>query len=200
VDIAPNLLAKARARATEEGLEIEFRESDAEQLPFPDAHFDAVLSMFGAMFAPRPDLVASELVRVCAPKGLIAMANWMADGFVGKTFALTSRYLPPEEGVPAPVLWGDEQVVEQRFARLNRGVEVFKRTARFDYPFDSKGVVNFFRRYFGPTQMAFSRLDVAGQAGLAKDMEELWTEQNRGNASPMIVAADYLEVRVTSPS
>jgi SAM-dependent methyltransferase len=200
VDIAPNLLANARARANQEGLKIEFREGDAEQLPFADAHFDVVLSMFGAMFAPRPDLVAAELVRVCRPKGLIAMANWTPDGFVGETFALTSRYLPPPEGVPAPVLWGKQQVVEERFAKLNRGVEVFKRTAKFDYPFDSKGVVEFFRRYFGPTQVAFSRLDIAGQAGLAKDMEALWTKHNRGTASHMIVAAEYLEVRVTSPA
>ncbi|MCU1295755.1 MAG: Methyltransferase type 11 [Acidobacteriaceae bacterium] len=197
VDIAPNLIEQARARADQEGLKAEFREGDAEQLPFPDAQFDTVMSMFGAMFAPRPDLVASELVRVCRPGGLIAMANWTPEGFVGKSFALTSRYVPPPEGIPAPVLWGKEEVVRERLGKFNRQVETVRRKAKFEYPFDSKRVVEFFRRYFGPTQMAFSKLDDAGQSTLAKDLENLWTEYNEGSPHETIVSAEYLEVRVT---
>lgn len=197
VDIAANLLEQARVRADKEGLQAEFREGDAEQLPFPDAHFDVVMSMFGAMFAPRPDLVASELVRVCGPGGLIAMANWTPEGFVGKNFALTGRYVPPPDGIPAPVLWGKEEVVRERFAKLNRQVETFRRNAKFEYPFESKRVVEFFRRYFGPTQTTFSRLDEAGQSALAKDLESLWTEYNQGTPNETIVTAEYLEVRVT---
>src|SRR6202022_3046189 len=151
VDIAPNLLEQARRRAAVEQLPIRFQEGDAEELPYPDREFDIVLTMFGAMFAPRPERVAAELIRVCRPGGLIAMANWTPEGFVGKTFALTSRYVPPPEGIPAPVLGGSEDVVRQRFAKLDRHVETFPRAVKFVYPFDSKGVVDLFRRYFGPT-------------------------------------------------
>src|SRR6266446_4160495 len=116
VDIAPNLLSQARKRAAAEGLEIEFDEGDAEELPYSDHSFDVVLTMFGAMFAPRPDRVAAELARVCKPGGLIAMANWTPEGFVGKSFQVTTEMVPPPTGLPAPALWGNEQVVRQRFA------------------------------------------------------------------------------------
>src|SRR5882757_6125504 len=102
VDIAPNLLEQARVRAAKEGLKIQFDEGDAESLPYPDASFDIVLSMFGAMFAPRPEVVAAELLRVCRPGGLIAMGNWTPTGFVGQMFKITSRHAPPPPGVPAP--------------------------------------------------------------------------------------------------
>jgi SAM-dependent methyltransferase len=195
VDIAPNLIQQAIARAKSEGVQAEFREGDAEQLPFPDGQFDVVVSMFGAMFAPRPDIVASELARVCRADGLIAMANWTPEGFVGKTFALTSRYVPPPEGIPAPVLWGNEDVARERFAKVGRKVETFRRNALFKYPFDSERVVEFFRQYFGPTQTAFARLDPPGQAALAKDLAELWSRNNQGTENEVIVEAEYLEVR-----
>lgn len=86
------------------------RKGDAEQLPYPDAQFDLVMTMFGAMFAPRPERAASELARVCRRGGMIAMANWTPEGFVGKVFSLTSRYVPPPEGIPAPVLWDNERL------------------------------------------------------------------------------------------
>jgi SAM-dependent methyltransferase len=197
VDIATNLLEQARLRAQSEGLAIDFREGDAEKLDFPDASFDAVVTMFGAMFAPRPELVAAELVRVCRPQGFVAMANWTPEGFVGKTFILTSQHVPPPPGVPAPVLWGKEDVVRQRFAKFNCKVETFKRNAEFKYPFDGKSVVEFFRKYFGPTQAAFARLDSAGQSALARDLEKLWAENNRGSGNETIVTAEYLDVRVT---
>src|SRR5690349_17875140 len=114
IDIAPNLLEQARARAAEEGLKATFEEGDAERLPYPDAHFDVVMSMFGAMFAPRPEQAASELARVCRPGGIIAMANWTPEGFVGQMFALSARYVPPPQGIPAPVLWGKENTVRER--------------------------------------------------------------------------------------
>lgn len=194
VDIAPNLIEQAIARAKSEAVKAEFREGDAEQLAFPDAQFDVVVSMFGAMFAPRPEMVASELTRVCRADGLIAMANWTPEGFVGKTFALTSRYVPPPDGVPAPVLWGNEDVVRERFAKVGRKVETVRRNAVFKYPFDSQRVVEFFRRYFGPTQTAFARLDPAGQAAFNKDMVELWSRNNQGSENEVIVEAEYLEV------
>src|SRR5208283_5455977 len=154
-DIATNLLDQARVRASTEGLKVEFRVGDAELLPFQNGQFDVVVSMFGAMFAPRPDLVASELVRVCRPAGTVAMANWTPEGFVGKSLAITSRFVPPPDGLESPVLWGKDEVVKERFARLGWRAEVTRAHVEFKYPFGEASV----RQYFGPTQAAFSRLD-----------------------------------------
>jgi SAM-dependent methyltransferase len=197
VDIAPNLLEQARARATAEKLPAVFTEGDAEQLNLPDAQFDVVMTMFGAMFAPRPEVVAAELARVCRPGGIIAMANWTPGGFVGKMFALGSRHVPPPEGMPAPVLWGDEQVVRERLAPHVSRIDTARRTVEFNYPFPPAEVVHFFRRYFGPTLRAFSRLDTEGQKAYAADLEELWRSANqagKGSAGHTLVPAEYLEV------
>ncbi|HYL36212.1 MAG TPA: class I SAM-dependent methyltransferase [Bryobacteraceae bacterium] len=151
VDIAPNLLEQARRRLAAEGLEATLEEGDAEQLRHPDAQFDVVMSMFGAMFAPRPERVASELARVCRPGGRIAMANWTPGGFIGGVVAVGARYIPPPEGVPAPVLWGDEAVVQQRLAAYCSEIRTAPRTADFVYPFPPAEVVALFREYLGPT-------------------------------------------------
>lgn len=161
-DIASNLLDQARQRAAAEGLEATFETGDAEQLPYADGQFDLVMSMFGAMFAPRPERTASELCRVCRPGGTIAMANWTPEGFVGKTFRLTARHVPPPAGIPAPVLWGDEAVVRQRFGAEVSAIQTGRRTVLFDYPHPPRAVVEHFRNYFGPTKVAFSNLDAAG--------------------------------------
>ena len=194
VDIATNLLEQARARAAEEGLKADFREGDAEALAFPDAQFDMVVSMYGAMFAPRPALVVAELTRVCRPDGLIAMANWTPTGFVGKNFALMAKYLPPPENLEPPVLWGKEEVVKERFAKAGWKTETTRRNLEFKFPYGAKEVVQLFREYFGPTKVAFSRLDEAGQASMAADLEKFWGEHNEGPTSETHVKAEYLEV------
>jgi ubiquinone/menaquinone biosynthesis C-methylase UbiE len=194
VDIATNLLEQARARAASEGLKAEFREGDAEALPFGVAEFDVVVSMFGAMFAPRPALVVTDLTRVCRLDGFIAMANWTPTGFVGKNFAINARYLPPPENLKAPVLWGKEEVVAERFSKVGWKVKTARRNLEFKYPFPAKDVVKLFREYFGPTKVAFSRLDATGQHGLAADLEKLWAEHNEGSADETFVKAEYLEV------
>ncbi len=103
VDIAPNLVERAQARARAEGLDARFVEGDAEALPFEDASFDVVTSLVGAMFAPRPELVARELLRVCSPGSTIAMGNWTREGFVGQMFKALAKFIAPS-GMPAPVL------------------------------------------------------------------------------------------------
>ncbi|MGH2360260.1 MAG: class I SAM-dependent methyltransferase, partial [bacterium] len=105
VDIASNWVERARARAQAEGLIVRFEEADAEALPFEDASFDVVTSLIAAMFAPRPDLVAKELLQVCVPGGIIAMANWTPQGFIGRMFKTVSTFIAPS-GMPSPVLWG----------------------------------------------------------------------------------------------
>ena len=195
VDIATNLLSQARARAAAQGLQIIFAEGDAEQLPFPDAQFDVVMSMLGAMFAPDPERVASELARVCRHGGKIAMANWTPDGFTGKMFRLTNRYLPPPVELPAPTLWGDEAVARLRLSSHGVQVETTqRRTIVFDYPFPPRDVVQFFRDYFGPTKVAFSRLDHAGQPAYRDDLEKLWSEHNQARNGKTLIHNEYLEV------
>jgi SAM-dependent methyltransferase len=199
VDIAPNLLEQARKRAAAERLEILFQEGDAEQLPVGDEAFDVVLTMFGAMFAPRPERVAAELIRVCRPGGLIAMANWTPEGFVGKSFKITSEMVPPTAGLPAPTLWGNEQVVRERFANGTSKLTLTRHNAVFDYPFSPKEVVGFFRQYFGPTQAAFSKLDQRGQSELASRLESLWAEHNIASDGRTRIEAEYLDVRAFVP-
>lgn len=193
LDIATNLLEQARNRAAAEKLDVRFEEGDAEAIPFADHSFDVVLTMFGAMFAPRPEKVAAELLRVCKRGGVIAMANWTPQGFVGKSFEVTAKLVPPPP-VPAPVLWGDEAVVRQRLESGTKELKCKHQHVHFAYPFSPKETVAFFRRYFGPTQMAFARLDEAGQAVLAAQLESLWNERNTAKDGTTAIEGEYLEV------
>jgi len=196
VDIAPNLLDQASARAAAENLTIAFDEGDAEALPYADASFDAVVTMFGAMFAPRPELVAAEFARVLKPGGTLAMANWDPASFTGLMFKLGAQYVPPNPDIPAPVLWGDDTTVRARLAAGFSNIRTQLIPIDFDLPFAPTGVVDFFRKYFGPTQVAFSRLDPAGQAAYAAALEALWTAHNISPtpATHTLVKNQYLQV------
>jgi SAM-dependent methyltransferase len=194
VDIAPNLIKQARENAEREGLRIQFDEGDAEALPYEDASFDAVVTMFGAMFTPRPESVAAELKRVCRPGGFIAMANWTPTGFVGRMFKTVSGYVPPPVGMPPPVLWGDAAIVRQRLHEGFSKLETNERTISFKFPFPPADVVEHFRNYFGPMHKAFGALDEDGQAALRRDLEQLWTENNRATDGTTLGESHYLEV------
>lgn len=193
VDIAGNLVERARVRARAEGINARFEEGDAEALPFDDASFDVVVSLIGAMFAPRPDLVAQELLRVCKPGGTIAMANWTAQGFVGQMFKTVSAFIAPS-GMPSPVLWGDEATVRERLGKGLSDLKLVRRDYTFNYPFPPAEVVEFFRLHYGPTNQAFAALDVDGSARLRRELEALWSAHNRGGTDCTIVSAEYLEV------
>jgi ubiquinone/menaquinone biosynthesis C-methylase UbiE len=194
VDIATNLLEQARRRASAEGLQVRFDEGDAEDLPYPDGAFDLVMSMFGAMFAPRPERVAAELARVCRPGGTIAMANWAPEGFVAEMFRLTNRYIPPPDGVPSVLLWGDEKVVQQRLGAITSDLKTTSRKLDMQYPFPPDQVVQFFRDYFGPTRVTFSRLEAAEQRAYAADLERMWKEHNQSTDGTTAIHTEYLEV------
>jgi SAM-dependent methyltransferase len=194
VDIAPNLVEQARQRAAQEGLTATFDEGDAEALPYADASFDIVMTMYGAMFAPRPDVTAAETARVCRPGGTIAMANWTPSGFVGKMFALTAKHAPPPPGMPPPIEWGIDAIVRQRLGPFSTRIETVARPVDFDYAFPPREVVQYFREYFGPMKTAFARLDADAQDAFAADLEALWSEHNRGEAGHTLVTAEYLEV------
>jgi ubiquinone/menaquinone biosynthesis C-methylase UbiE len=194
VDIARNLLVQARERAQHESLDIAFSEGDAEAMPYADASFDAVVSMYGVMFAPRPERVVSELIRVTKPGGLIAMANWTQEGFIGKMFAVFGRHLPPTNLV-SPLLWGDETTVRERFNGSVDQLRLTRRIARMRFPQDPAGTVDFFRRYYGPTHRAFGVLSAAGQSALLRDLVELHARHNVAtSANETDMPAEYLEV------
>jgi SAM-dependent methyltransferase len=197
VDIAPNLVEQARENAKREGLNAKFDEGDAEALPYADASFDGVVTMFGAMFAPRPELVAAELKRVCRPGGLIAMANWTPSGFIGQMFKTNSAYVPPPPGMASPVLWGVEETVRERLSEGISKLETKLQNVKWVFPFSPAEVVEHFRLYYGPTQKAFGALDESKQAALRKDLEELWQKHNRATDGSTEVDAEYLEVIAT---
>src|SRR5262245_36074405 len=176
LDIAPNWIEQARARAAAEGLNAHFDEGDAEDLPYPDASFDVVVSLVGAMFAPRPDRVATELVRVCRPSGRIIMVNWTPSGFVGQMFKAISKYVPPAPGVPSAMLWGDEATVRERFRDGVKDLKLTRRTYPvWSYPFGVPAVVEFFRENYGPIRRAFAALEPEAQKALRRDLEEVFS-------------------------
>jgi SAM-dependent methyltransferase len=193
VDIAPNLVERARTRAQVEGLPVHFLEGDAEALPFEDASFDVVVSLIGAMFAPQPDLVVKELLRVCKPGGTIAMGNWTPQGFVGQMFKTIAKFIAPS-GAPSPVLWGDEATVRERFGAGLSELRLARRHYTLSYPFRPSEVVEFFRLYFGPMNQAFASLDANGRERLREELEALWQAHNRAWMDLTMVCAEYLEV------
>ena len=193
VDLAPHQVETARVQAQARGLNARFEVADAENLPFEDASFDVVVSMIGAMFAPRPDLVAKELLRVCCPGGTIAMANWTPQGFVGQMFKVISSHIAPS-GMPSPVLWGDEATVR---ARIGHGVSELSLRPRyytFDFPFPPAQVVDFFATYYGPTNQLFASLSRDAYRNLHAELEALWFSHNRASHALTVVEAEYLEV------
>ena len=192
-DIAANWLVQARRSAAAEGLTVVFEEGDAEALPYEDASFDAVVSLIGAMFAPRPELVAKELTRVCRPGGIIAMANWTGPGFVGQMFKAIAKHIAPS-GMPSPVLWGDEPTVRERLRSGVASLECSRRLYELSYPFPPADVVEFFRVNYGPMTRAFASIKEDAQHQLREELSDLWSRHNRATDGTTRVDAEYLQV------
>jgi ubiquinone/menaquinone biosynthesis C-methylase UbiE len=197
LDLAPYLIERAKERAKEQNIDATFDIGDVEAMPYPDASFDMVITMFGAMFAPRPEVTAGELVRVCRPGGLIAMANWTPEGFIGQMFKLMGKHVKPPAGMPSPLLWGDEDTVGQRFSQGVADLKMLRQIITFEMPFSPADVVEMFRKFYGPTQKAFDSLDAEAQTALRKDLEHLWTENNSAEDNTTRVLSEYLEVHAT---
>lgn len=195
LDIAANLIAQARARAAAEAVSARFEEGDAEDLPYPDASFDVVVSLIGAMFAPRPEAVASEMLRVCKPGGRIAMANWTPQGFVGQMFRVVGKHVPPSPLMTPPVQWGEEAKVRERFGAGVAQLETSRRMYALRYPFAPQQVVDFFIDFYGPTNRAHAALDATGQAAMRRELVDLWSAANRARDGGTHVEAEYLDVQ-----
>lgn len=192
-DYVPALLERGRARARAEGLEILFAEADAEALSCQDGAYDAVLSVFGSMFAPHQDRAAGELLRACRPGGLIALASWTPEGFLGDFFRATAAHVPPPDGVPSPFVWGTEEGIADLF-----GEEVFAprmRRRTFTWRFrDAREFVAVMRAYYGPTLKAFEAVGADGADALERDLIEVVERWARPVFGSIAVPAEYLEV------
>ena len=193
-DYVGALLDRAKERASADRLTIEFKEADAEALPFADRTFDVVLSTFGVMFTPNQEKSASEMARVCRSGGRIGLANWTPDGFIGQLFKIIGRHVPPPAGVKSPALWG----TSARLAELFPGQKVKTESRHFNFRYASIAHwLEVFKTYYGPTNRAFAALDQAKGAALEADISELLDRLNRGGKDTLIVPSEYLEVVVT---
>lgn len=192
VDFVPALLDRGRRRATAEGLAVDFLEGDAEALPFPNASFDAVTSVFGAMFAPDHARAAAELLRVCRPGGTIALASWLPDGFVGELFRTVAEHVPPPAGLASPMLWGNPVYLRKLLGDGVAVMDVRKRTFTFRFP-SAEHFVTFFRLFYGPTLKAFAVLNDIARDALEIDLVELVERYDRLDGDAVAVPATYLE-------
>jgi SAM-dependent methyltransferase len=204
VDIARNLVEAGNRRAAEQGLtNLRFEHGDATDLKqLADQSFDLVVSVFGAMFAPKPFDVAREMVRVTEPGGRIAMGNWIPGDptLVAQILKISSNYTPPPpEGFISPMTWGVDSHVLERFGAAGipaERISLVRDTFTFDYPGTPAGFVDEFRRYYGPTMNAFDAAEKNGRAAdLQRELEELFAAQNSG-AGTTSIPATFLRVTV----
>jgi SAM-dependent methyltransferase len=197
IDYVPELLEGGRGRAMAEGLDVEFRLGDAEDLPVPDASFDAVLSVFGAMFAPNHQQAADEIIRVTRPGGTVGLASWTPDGFIGEMFGVITRHVPGPPGVASPMLWGTEEHLSGLFGAAIADTRSVERTCTWRFT-SAEEFVAFFRRWYGPTLKAFEAAGDDGRDALAADLADLARRRDRNNDGGSIaIPANYLETVLT---
>jgi SAM-dependent methyltransferase len=192
-DYVGPLLEAGRARALAEGHTIQFQEADAEALPYPDASFDAVLSIFGVMFTPHQEQAARELARVCKVGGRIGLANWTPESFIGQVFKIIGKYLPPALGVRSPALWGTQLRLQELFGDNVRSIRAISRDFNFRYR-SPQHWLDVFRSYYGPMNKTYAALDAAQQDGLTRDLLDLIARHNRSGDETLVVPSTYLEV------
>ena len=196
IDYVPALVETARRRAAAEGLSIEFREADAEQLPFGDASFDTVLSAIGVMFTADHSRAAAELVRVCRPGGRIGMANWTPTGFVGQMLKTVGRHLPPPAGAQPPTRWGDAEIVRELLGDAVSGftAETYSVVQRFPSP---EYFADFFLAHYGPTHKAAQRLPDEQRPAFRGDLVALAAATNRATDGTFLSDWEYLVITAT---
>jgi len=196
IDYVPMLLEEGRQRAQAEGLSVDFREGDAENLPFEDASFDVVVSTLGVMFAPDQQKAAEELLRVVRPGGTIAMVNWVPDSYIGELFKTIGKYVPPPPGLKPPFRWGTEEGLDELLDGGIGSLQTRRRTHVWRFP-SARHHVEFMRGYYGPLNKAFGALEEEGQNALEQDLISLAERYDRSEDGTVVLHADYLEVVAT---
>ena len=195
-DYVPALLERGQARAEAEGLSVKFREADAENLPFDDNTFDAVVSTFGVMFTPNQEKAAAHLARVCKPGGKIGLANWTPSSLIGELFKIMGRYLPPPAGLNSPSRWGTEERLSELFGSAIASLQCERKHFVFRYR-SAEHWLETFSTYYGPMQKAFGALDADRRDTLARDLVQLAMRFNRSGDSTLVAPSEYLEVVIT---
>ena len=194
LDLVDSLLSAAARWATREGVTVTLDVGNVEELPYDDARFDVVMSMFGVMFAARPDNVVAELARVTRPGGRVVLANWMRRGFIGRMLAMHGAVVPPPAEIPSPLLWADEATLRERFDERTWELTLKPQTLTFKYPHTPAGTAELFRATYGPTVRTFAALDENGRASFALDLADHWSRHNRADDASTEVDSEYLEV------
>jgi SAM-dependent methyltransferase len=199
LDLTPELFETARLRAAELDVDVEWVEGDAEALPFADDTFDRIYSTFGVQFAPRHDVAASELLRVCAPGGAIALANWTPEGQVGELFRIMGRYLPaPPTFASPPALWGSEEHVRELFGP-GVSFEFARHTVALEWD-SAEHYVSFMETAYGPTLKARERLTAEGRWEACRaELVEMMARRNAAEDGTLLVGAEYLIAVVRKP-
>jgi SAM-dependent methyltransferase len=192
IDYVPALLARGRRRIEAEGLSVELLEGDAEAIAFPDGSFDAVLSVFGAMFAPDHPKTAAELARVCRPGGRIGLATWAPHGFIGEMLKVVTAHVPPAPGVASPQLWGSEEYLRELFGTAIDTIVATERTFKFRFR-SPKAFVDYFRTYYGPTLKAFEAVGDDGAEALHGALVELVRRYAGTSRGPVTIPATWVE-------
>jgi ubiquinone/menaquinone biosynthesis C-methylase UbiE len=192
-DYVASLLESGRARAQAEGHTIRFQEADAENLPFADASFDAVMSTFGVMFTPDQEKAAGELARVCKPGGRIGLANWTPESFTGQVFKTIGKYIPPAPGMKSPAQWGTKARLGELFGDTANEVRIASRQFTFRYHSPAHWI-EVFRAYYGPMNKTYGALDAEKQAAFTRDLLALMKTGNRSGDRTLVLPSEYLEV------
>ena len=195
-DYVPSLLERGRARASAEGLPVQFEQADAENLPYADHQFDVVMSTFGVMFTPDQDKAAAEMARTCKPGGRIGLANWTPDSFVGELFKVMRNYLPSPVGVKSPALWGTEERLRELFNERLDSIAIERKHFMFRYQ-NAKHWLEVFRTFYGPMNKSFGALDNEKQQALSADLIAMAEKYNRASDGTLVAPSEYLEVIIT---
>jgi SAM-dependent methyltransferase len=195
-DYVPALLVRGKQRADADGMNVTFKEADAEALPFADASFDVVVSTFGVMFTPNQDRAAVELARVCKRGGKIGLANWTPDGFIGHVFKTLGKYLPPPAGTKSPALWGTRARLEELFGDQATSIKAESRMFNFRYR-SPDHFLDVFKTFYGPVLKAFAALDAPTRENLRNDLHALIVRMNKSGDATMVLPSEYLEVVIT---
>jgi SAM-dependent methyltransferase len=197
-DITPAMVELGRARSRAEGVDVEWVEADAEELPFGDRRFDCVASVFGAMFAPRPERAASEMARVLRPGGTLAMANWTPDGFMGRMFAIGREYQPMPDGIPPATEWGRPEVASERLSHVLGAVGCELRTVEYAFP-SAAAMLEFFEEHAGPSHAARRSMPAEAHEEMHARTLELAERLNQASDGTLRIDAEYLLVVARRP-